>query len=80
MKSDAFLATSLALALVTAGGCATEQKKVEEELSTQKEIDCATAAQDIQVLRSEKANVEQRVLEGATAICTRANRRTSWIS
>ena len=69
MRLFAHRAISIALlALLAAGGCAKEQKKVEAELATPNPVNCATAAQDIQTLQSEKANVVARLAEGATAI------------
>ncbi len=50
------------------GGCAMEQKKVVEELKQPAPINCATAAGDLRVLQSEKANVAERIAEGATSI------------
>ncbi len=67
-----FVASSVSLisilALASGAGCASEQKKVEKELTSPDPINCATAAGDIRVLQGEKANVAARVLEGATAI------------
>lgn len=60
------LITTLALAM--AGGCAFQQKSVEKELSDPSAVNCATADGDIRLLRHEKANVLQRIAEGATAI------------
>ena len=69
MKLAALFVTSFSiLALVSAGGCALKQKKVEKELATPGQVNCATAAGDIRVLQAEKAHVAQRVVEGATAI------------
>ena len=56
------------LGLGLQNGCALQQKKVEQELKSPAPINCATAAGDLRVLRSEKANVAQRILEGATSI------------
>jgi hypothetical protein len=50
------------------GGCAMQQQQVEQSLQDPKRIDCRTADGDIRVLQSEKANVAQRIAEGATAI------------
>jgi len=47
-------------------GCAMHQKQVERSLD--EPIDCSTAEGDIRVLQSEKAHVEEQILEGATAI------------
>jgi hypothetical protein len=57
-----------ALALVAVSGCAFQQKKVEKELSSPAPIHCTTAEGDIRMLRSEKANVLQRMAEGVTAV------------
>jgi hypothetical protein len=51
-----------------AGGCAFQQKQVEQGLENPSRIDCRTADGDLRVLQSEKANVAQRLVEGATAI------------
>jgi hypothetical protein len=55
---------------VLAGGCAMQQKKVESQLasSAPAPVNCATADGDLRVLQSEKANVAERIAEGATAI------------
>jgi hypothetical protein len=50
------------------GGCAMEQQQVEQGLQNPPRINCATADGDLRVLQSEKANVAQRVVEGATMI------------
>ena len=50
------------------GGCAVQQRQVEQDLSQDRRIDCRTADGDLRVLQSEKATVAQRVVEGATAI------------
>ena len=69
MKLAALFVTLFSiLALVSAGGCALKQKKVEEDLAKAGAVNCATAAGDIRVLQAEKAHVAQRVVEGATAI------------
>jgi len=56
------------LLAVTAAGCAMEQAQVEQSLQDPRRIDCRTAYGDLRVLQSEKANVAQQVVEGATAI------------
>lgn len=64
------LALSL-LALLGAGawtGCARQQKRVEKELASPGAINCATAQGDIRVLRSEKADVAERIAEGVTSV------------
>lgn len=66
--APSFVALLSMLVLGTTGGCAKEQKKVEAELASPGAINCATAAQDIQTLQREKASIEARVLEGATAV------------
>ena len=45
-----------------------EQQQVEQSLDRPGRIDCRTAPGDLRVLQSEKANVVQRLAEGATAI------------
>ena len=49
-------------------GCAMQQQQVEQGLQNPARIDCRTAEGDLRVLQSEKANVAQRIVEGATAI------------
>jgi hypothetical protein len=63
------LASALApLLLCFSSGCAVEQQQVSESLDRPGRIDCRTADGDLRVLQSEKANIAQRVAEGATAI------------
>jgi hypothetical protein len=61
-----FACASLLLAL--ASGCAMQQRQVQQSLNNPARVNCATADGDIRVLQSEKANVAQRIVEGATAI------------
>src|SRR5215470_19367042 len=49
-------------------GCAMQQKQVQQSLDNPGRIDCRTADGDLRVLQSEKANVAQRIAEGATSI------------
>ena len=56
------------LLAVVAGGCALQQEQVEQNLQNSGRVDCRTAYGDLRVLQSEKANVAQQVVEGATAI------------
>lgn len=56
------------LALVVPAGCAMQQKKVEERLARSPQINCATAPGDIRLLQHEKADVVERIAEGATSI------------
>jgi hypothetical protein len=49
-------------------GCAFQQKKVEAELKHPGPVNCATATGDLRLLQSEKANVAERIVEGATSI------------
>jgi len=58
--------TALAIGLI--GGCAMQQSQVEQNLADPSRIDCRTAYGDLRVLQSEKADLAQRVVEGATAI------------
>jgi hypothetical protein len=44
------------------------QQQVEQQLSTPAPINCRTAPGDLRVLQAEKANVVQRMAEGASAI------------
>jgi hypothetical protein len=59
---------TLALAIGSFSGCAMQQAQVEQNLADPGRIDCRTAEGDLRVLQSEKANLAQRVVEGATAI------------
>ena len=52
----------------TSLGCAMQQKQTEQQLNQAGPINCATAPGDLRVLQSEKANVVQRIAEGATSI------------
>ena len=54
--------------LTLSAGCAFQQKKVEQQLAKPTPINCATAPGDLRLLVSEKANVVERIGEGATAI------------
>jgi hypothetical protein len=56
------------LALALSSGCAYQEKQVEQGLKQSTSINCATAEGDLRVLQSEKANVLQRIAEGATAV------------
>ena len=49
-------------------GCAMQQRAVEHTLEHPAPVNCATAEGDLRVLQSEKANVIQRIAEGATAL------------
>jgi hypothetical protein len=60
--------TGMALAVGLLGGCAMQQSQVEQNLSDPGRIDCRTAHGDLRVLQSEKADLAQRVVEGATAV------------
>jgi hypothetical protein len=60
--------TGTALAVGLIGGCAMQQAQVEQNLSDPGRIDCRTAYGDLRVLQSEKADLAQRVVEGATAV------------
>ena len=62
------LLVGIALALGSSVGCAMNQKKVQESVTSGAPVNCATAQGDIRVLEAEKAHVVQRMLEGATAI------------
>ena len=59
---------TVALSLLLGVGCALQQKRVERDLSHGGVINCGTAEGDLRVLYNEKANVAERVVEGATAI------------
>jgi hypothetical protein len=58
----------LPLVVVLGVGCALQQKRVEREVTRGGVINCATAEGDLRVLYNERANVAERVVEGATAI------------
>jgi hypothetical protein len=62
------LPTSMLTALIFFAGCAMQQKKVEQQLANPAAINCATAQGDIRILQQEKANVVERIAEGATSI------------
>ena len=68
MRTSNTTALITAIALVGSVGCALQQQQVEQQLANPRRIDCRTADGDLRVLRSEKANVAERVAEGATAI------------
>ncbi len=68
MRGAGVLLVGIALALGSSVGCAMSQKKVEEEVTSDARVNCATARGDIRVLEAEKAHVAERILEGATAI------------
>ncbi len=50
------------------GGCVAEKEAKEVKAAEVAPVNCATAQGDIRMLRSEKANVAERIAEGATAI------------
>lgn len=49
-------------------GCALQQEQVEQQLAEPPPINCRSADHDIQVLRTEKANVLERMAEGVSAV------------
>ena len=49
-------------------GCVQKQKKLEAELGKHPPVNCATAEGDLRMLNHEKANVGERIAEGATAL------------
>ena len=59
---------SAALLLSLASGCAMQQKQTMQNLQRPGPINCSTAPGDLRVLRAEKANVAERMIEGVTAI------------
>jgi hypothetical protein len=61
-------AVTAVLALALGAGCAFQQKDVEKQLADPAPIHCATAQGDLRLLQHEKANVLERIAEGATAI------------
>jgi hypothetical protein len=68
MKTTTKMALIGALALGATSGCAMQQEQNLNALQDPKRINCATADGDLRILQSEKANVGQRIAEGATAI------------
>ena len=52
--------------LVLLPACRAIPKQAEEDLA--KPVNCATAEQDIETLKSEQASVEKRMIEGVTAV------------
>jgi hypothetical protein len=52
--------------LIVLPACRAIPKEAEEDLA--RPVDCATAERDIETLKSEKASVEKRILEGVTAV------------
>jgi len=56
------------LVVGTSAGCAMSQKKELKELGEAGPVNCSTAQGDLRLLYHEKANVVERVAEGATAI------------
>jgi hypothetical protein len=68
MRTRTTIAVIGMLALGTASGCAMQQEQNLNALQDPKRINCATADGDLRILQSEKANVAQRIAEGATAI------------
>lgn len=56
------------LALALATGCATQQKQVLTEVTSDAPVDCRTAQGDMRVLKSEKAHVAEQMAEGVSAI------------
>lgn len=49
-------------------GCASQQKKVEEELSESPAVNCATAENDLKVLQDEKVSLVGKVGSGISMI------------
>jgi hypothetical protein len=68
MRTTTTVALIGMLALGTASGCAMQQEQNLSALQDPKRINCATADGDLRILEGEKANVGQRIAEGATAI------------
>jgi hypothetical protein len=68
MRAGAYVSLISLVALAVSTGCAMEQKQVEKELAQPAAINCATASGDIRLLQQEKANVVERIAEGATSI------------
>lgn len=50
------------------GGCAAQKEAKEVKAAEAAPVNCATAEGDIRMLRSEKANVAERIAEGAASI------------
>lgn len=68
MKQKLKLQVATLPALTLLAACAFQQKQVEQELAQPAAINCKTADGDIRLLQQEKANVVQRMAEGATSI------------
>ena len=68
MRNTTMIALIGALAFGAASGCAMQQEQNLNALQNSGRINCATADGDLRLLQSEKANVAQRIAEGATAI------------
>lgn len=56
------------LLLGVVSGCAMQQKQTMQNLQQSGPINCATARGDLRVLRSEKAGIAERMIEGVTAV------------
>lgn len=68
MKAPQAIVSIGVFALATTSGCAMQQEQNLNALQSPARINCATADGDLRILQSEKANVAQRIAEGATAI------------
>jgi hypothetical protein len=68
MKSASAAVAVCFLAVSLTAACALQQKKVMKELNEPGPVNCATAQGDLRLLQAEKANVAERIIEGATAI------------
>jgi hypothetical protein len=67
-KTSLVVLGCVSIAFGLTAGCAFQQEKVEQQLARPAPINCATADGDMRVLRSEKADVAQRIVEGVTAV------------
>jgi len=59
---------SAILGTLLVSGCAIQQKEVMHTLDNPAPVNCATAEGDLRVLKSEKTNVAQQIVEGAASI------------
>jgi hypothetical protein len=65
MKTKKMMVAVL-MGAILAGGCAQQYKKAEKQMKAP--INCATAQGDIRMLMHEKADVEDQIAQGVTAI------------
>jgi hypothetical protein len=68
MRDARYVNLIACVAFAVSAGCAMQQEKVEQQLAQPARVNCATAQGDIRPLQQEKANVVERMAEGATSI------------